>query len=65
MQKIGGDYVTVEAIYPPGADSHTFEPSQKQTVQVAKADLFVYNGAELEPFAEKMEKHYKKKTLKL
>ncbi|MGQ0517964.1 metal ABC transporter substrate-binding protein, partial [Bacillus sp. D-CC] len=40
--------VTVEAIYPPGADSHTFEPSQKQTVQVAKADLFVYNGAELE-----------------
>ncbi len=65
-KKIGGDYVTVEAIYPPGADSHTFEPSQKQTVQVAKADLFVYNGAELEPFAEKMEKNItKKKTLKL
>ncbi len=36
-KKIGGDYVNVEAIYPPGADSHTFEPSQKQTVQVAKS----------------------------
>ncbi len=64
-KKLVATIVTVEAIYPPGADSHTFEPSQKQTVQVAKADLFVYNGAELEPFAEKMEKHYKKKMLKL
>ena len=61
LQKIGGDYVTVEAIYPPGADSHTFEPSQKQTVQVAKADLFVYNGAELEPFAEKWKNITKRK----
>ncbi|MED2935693.1 zinc ABC transporter substrate-binding protein, partial [Bacillus wiedmannii] len=64
-KKIGGDYVTVEAIYPPGADSHTFEPSQKQTVQVAKADLFVYNGAELEPFAEKMEKALQKENVKI
>lgn len=61
-KKIGGNYVNVETIYPPGADSHTYEPSQKQTVQVAKADLFVYNGAELEPFAEKMEKTLKKRT---
>ncbi|MGG0458426.1 metal ABC transporter substrate-binding protein [Bacillus mycoides] len=64
-KKIGGDYVNVETIYPPGADSHTFEPSQKQTVQVAKADLFVYNGAELEPFAEKMEKSLKKENVKI
>ncbi|WP_423748401.1 metal ABC transporter solute-binding protein, Zn/Mn family, partial [Bacillus cereus] len=64
-KKIGGDYVNVEAIYPPGADSHTFEPSQKQTVQVAKADLFVYNGAELEPFAEKMEKTLQKENVKI
>jgi zinc transport system substrate-binding protein len=64
-KKIGGDYVNVEAIYPPGADSHTFEPSQKQTVQIAKADLFVYNGAELEPFAEKMEKSLKKENVKV
>ncbi|PEA86388.1 metal ABC transporter substrate-binding protein [Bacillus thuringiensis] len=63
-KKIGGDYVNVETIYPPGADSHTYEPSQQQTVQVAKADLFVYNGVELEPFAEKMEKSLKKEKVK-
>ena len=64
-KKIGGDYVEVTAMYPPGADSHTYEPSQKQTVQVAKADLFVYNGAGLEPFAEKMEKTLKNENVKI
>lgn len=64
-QKIGGDYVNVETIYPPGADSHNYEPSQKQTVQVAKADLFVYNGVELEPFAKKMEKTLEKENVKI
>lgn len=64
-KKIGGDYVEVTAMYPPGADSHTYEPSQKQTVQVAKADLFVYNGAGLEPFAEKMEKTLKNENVKV
>ncbi|MGG0187679.1 metal ABC transporter substrate-binding protein [Bacillus rhizoplanae] len=64
-KKIGGDYVNVTAIYPPGADSHTYEPTQKQTVQVAKADLFVYNGAGLEPFAEKMEKTLKNENVKI
>lgn len=64
-QKIGGDYVHVETIYPPGADSHTYEPSQKQTVEVAKADLFVYNGLGLEPFAEKLEKTLKDENVKI
>ena len=64
-KKIGGDYVDVTTIYPPGADSHTYEPTQKQTVQVAKADLFVYNGAGLEPFAEKMEKTLKNENVKV
>lgn len=62
-QKIGGSYVDVEAIYPPGADSHTYEPSQKQTVSIAKADLFVYNGAGLEPFVDKLEDSLKKENV--
>lgn len=62
-QKIGGSYVDVQAIYPPGADSHTYEPSQKQTVNIAKADLFVYNGAGLEPFVDKLEESLKKENV--
>jgi zinc transport system substrate-binding protein len=52
-KKIGGDFVEVKSAYPPGADSHTYEPSQKTMVDIAKSDLFIYNGAGMEGFADK------------
>ena len=53
-KKIGGKHVEVTSVYPPGVDAHTYEPTQSTMVQIAEADLFVYNGAELEAFAEKL-----------
>ena len=52
-KKIGGDYVDVESIYPPGADEHTFEPSQKDMMKMADGDVFLYVGMGLEGFVEK------------
>jgi zinc transport system substrate-binding protein len=52
-EAIGEDYVQVESIYPPGADEHTFEPSQKDMIKMADSDLFVYIGLGLEGFVEK------------
>ncbi len=49
---IGGDFVNVENIVPTGADAHTYEPTPQEMIEVAEADLFIYNGAELEPFAD-------------
>lgn len=51
-ERIGGDTVNVESIVPPGADEHTFEPTSKTMIELADADLFLYNGLGLEPFAE-------------
>lgn len=51
-KKIGGEYVEVKSLIPVGADAHTFEPSAKTMVDVAKADLYVYNGAGIEGFAD-------------
>jgi zinc transport system substrate-binding protein len=51
--QIGGKYVNVETIYPPGADEHTFEPSQKDMMNLADSDLFFYVGLGLEGFVEK------------
>ncbi|MGG3914907.1 metal ABC transporter substrate-binding protein [Rossellomorea vietnamensis] len=51
-KKIGGDYVVVESIYPPGADEHTFEPSQKDMMKMADGDVFFYVGMGLEGFVE-------------
>ena len=52
-EQIGGKYVNVKTIYPPGADEHTFEPSQKDMMNLADSDLFFYIGLGLEGFVEK------------
>jgi zinc transport system substrate-binding protein len=52
-ERIGGDYVSVNSIYPAGADEHTFEPSQKDMMNLADADLFIYVGLGLEGFVNK------------
>ncbi|TFD98147.1 metal ABC transporter solute-binding protein, Zn/Mn family [Jeotgalibacillus sp. R-1-5s-1] len=51
-EEIGGEYVNVETIYPPGADEHTFEPSQRDMIDLAEGDLFFYIGLGLEGFVD-------------
>ncbi|BAD63974.1 adhesin [Shouchella clausii] len=53
-KKIGGEFVEVENIVPVGADAHTYEPTPQTMIDVAEADAFIYNGASLEPFADKI-----------
>ena len=55
-ERIGGDYVEVSSIYPPGANEHTFEPTQKDMMKLADADLFYYIGLGLEGFVENAKK---------
>ena len=55
-QQIGGKYVDVESVYPNGVDPHTYDPSQKQMVDIGKSDLFVYTGDNLDPVAKKIAK---------
>lgn len=62
-QQIGGDAVEVETIYPPGADEHTFDPSQKDMIKLADADLFIYVGLGLEGFVEKTKKSMKEEKV--
>ncbi|WP_394141576.1 metal ABC transporter solute-binding protein, Zn/Mn family [Cytobacillus oceanisediminis] len=58
-ERIGGEFIEVETVYPPGSDEHTFEPSQKDMMNLADSDLFIYIGLGLEGFVEKA-----KETLK-
>ncbi|MBY0223237.1 MULTISPECIES: metal ABC transporter solute-binding protein, Zn/Mn family [Sporosarcina] len=55
-ERIGGEFVDVQSIYPPGTDEHVFEPTQKDMMSLAKADLFFYVGLGLEGFVQKTEK---------
>ena len=38
-------------LLPAGSESHSFEPSPKDMVNIQSADLFIYTGAEMEPWA--------------
>ncbi|MGA9290632.1 MAG: metal ABC transporter substrate-binding protein [Anaerobacillus sp.] len=50
--RIGGDDVQAQSIIPPGSDAHSFEPTTRTMTKLAEADLFIYNGAGMEGFAE-------------
>ncbi|MBT2692808.1 zinc ABC transporter substrate-binding protein [Bacillus sp. ISL-55] len=64
-KKIGGEFVDVESIYPPNVDAHSFEPSTKDMMKLAEADLFIYSGAGIEGFAEKAEQALKNEKVKI
>ncbi|MBL7573924.1 zinc ABC transporter substrate-binding protein [Staphylococcus saccharolyticus] len=67
VQQIGGKHVDVKSVYPNGGDPHTYDPSQKQMVDIGKSDLFLYTGDNLDPVAKKIAKaiNDKDKTLSL
>ncbi|MDZ5472368.1 metal ABC transporter substrate-binding protein [Bacillus sp. 31A1R] len=62
-KKIGGDYVDVQSIYPPNVDAHSFEPSTKDMIALAKSDLFIYTGVGIDGFAEKAGESLKKEKV--
>ncbi len=48
VYNIGGDKIDLDAIMPPGADPHTFEPRPSDAVRLAQADLIFVNGMHLD-----------------
>ncbi len=51
-KKIGGELVEVINIIPPGVDAHTFEPTARGIIDIAKGDAFIYNGVGMEGFVD-------------
>lgn len=52
VRQIGGDQVQLKLIIPAGMDSHSFEPTPADMIEIQKSDLFLYNGGEMEQWAE-------------
>ena len=52
-EEIGGDMIEAKSVYPANADEHSFEPSQKEIIDMAESDLFLYIGYNLEGFVKK------------
>ncbi|WP_391116558.1 metal ABC transporter solute-binding protein, Zn/Mn family [Psychrobacillus sp. L3] len=64
-ERIGGDVVNVTSIYPAGSNEHTFEPTQKDMMNLADADLFFYIGLGLEGFVENAKKTLENEHVKM
>ncbi|MFA6845393.1 MAG: metal ABC transporter substrate-binding protein [Sphaerochaetaceae bacterium] len=50
--KIGGDKVQVTNMIPSGTEPHDWEPATTDITNLEKADVFIYNGAGMEHWAE-------------
>lgn len=50
-EKIGGDKVSVTCLVAPGMEAHDWEPSTTDMALLEEADLFIINGAGMEPWA--------------
>lgn len=55
-ERIGGERVNVDSIYPPGANEYIFEPTQQDMISLADADLLFYIGLGLEGFINSAQK---------
>lgn len=51
-QSVAGNRGTVDLLLPPGAEIHSWQPRPSDLIKLSSSDLFVYIGADLEPWAE-------------
>ena len=54
VYNIGGDRIALNGIVPEGVNSHTFEPAPSDAALLARADLIVMNGLNLEEPTRKL-----------
>ncbi len=54
VRQIAGDKVELRLVVPAGMDSHSFEPTPADMIHIQEADLFVYNGGEMERWVEEV-----------
>ncbi len=64
-KKIGGEEVNIVNIVPPGVSPHDYELKPKDMVALIKSDIFVYNGAGLESWADKIKKNLDEAHVKI
>jgi zinc transport system substrate-binding protein len=60
---IGSDKAEVTLLLPPGVEAHSFEPKPSDMVKINEADIFVFTGKFMEPWAADIVKSVTNKNL--
>ncbi len=53
-RQIAGDKAEISLLLPPGTESHTFDPKPSDIANIYNADIFIYTGEAMEPWAKKI-----------
>ena len=61
-EQVGGPEAKVVQIIPTGVEPHNWEPSPRDIVAIEQSDVFVFNGAGLEPWGERVAESLKGKS---
>ena len=62
-KQIAGDKANVKLLLPPGTESHGYDPKPSDMLGIYNADLFIYTGKNMEPWAEIIIKSVKNNNL--
>ena len=65
VRTVGGARVEARLLLPPGVEPHNFEPRPEDVVLLDKADLCVYTNRYMEPWADRLLKGIRNKSLEV
>jgi zinc transport system substrate-binding protein len=54
VRQIAGDKVNLTLLLPPGAESHSFEPSPRDIITIQNSDIFIYVGGESDAWVNRI-----------
>ena len=54
VRQIAGDRVNLTMLLPPGAESHSFEPSPRDIITIHDSDIFIYIGGETDKWVDRI-----------
>jgi zinc transport system substrate-binding protein len=55
-RNIGQDKIDLSMLLPPGVEPHAYEPKPSDMARIAQAEVFIYTGNAMEPWAERIVK---------
>ncbi|MDR3129957.1 MAG: zinc ABC transporter substrate-binding protein [Treponema sp.] len=65
VREIAGNRVNLTMLLPPGAESHSFEPSPQDIIRMQNSDVFIYVGGESDAWVESILNSLDKKRMKI
>jgi zinc transport system substrate-binding protein len=53
-RQIAGDRINLAMLLPPGAESHSFEPTPRDIIQIQNSEVFIYTGGETDVWVDRI-----------